>query len=626
MLDDMGWGNVGFHNQHVRSTPFLDEMAKSPKGMELTNVYSTHRCSPSRAAFLTGVYPYRYGLGSDALKVMYNPLGLDKDLKLLPELLKTEANYTTDMIGKWHLGHASPGDLPQNRGFDTFYGFYEAQADYFTHDLRSRHVYRDQDGPVDKSGRYMTYDLAGKAQEVLKATAEQDQPKFIYLPFQAPHLPVIAPDWVKDRIKTDYQHNVGKSLDDKSLNFHGAMWTIDQVVGRLYNIASELERETIFVFTSDNGAGLDRSADGAGGGCNWPYRGGKDSFAEGGVKVTTLVMSTKRHFKTRQNHALFHVTDWFPTLLSLAGVKGAKRNERFALDGRDFSSFFAPKEATVEAVEERKRFVIGVRHAFRRDSMDWIMDYCVRYDGWKFCNFYRSLPNVMCDVGQALPDYAKENLTESYIQKLHDTQKRHGTLPGYFVVLRRDMHVSLYDMVNDPFELTNLNKKNLPIVDEIRAWAEAEIGRPEVPVVGASKEAYVGMVRRAGTIKAMEEARWDLVNKEGKDRMYREFWYMRVSDRVEKHQMCNEFELKKYNKTVCAEKQLSTTNWAEPGIAEDFRLLTKWYDQHKKKNDNESKAKIRGFENDTLMCGKLCCPWRQARNMSCYMDYAKNPF
>ena len=80
-------------------------------------------------------------------------------------------------------------------------------------------------------------------------------------------------------------------------------------------------------------------------------------------------MSTKRHFKTRQNHALFHVTDWFPTLLSLAGVKGAKRNERFALDGRDFSSFFASKEATVVAVEERKRFVIGVRHHFREDSM-----------------------------------------------------------------------------------------------------------------------------------------------------------------------------------------------------------------------------------------------------------------
>ena len=80
-------------------------------------------------------------------------------------------------------------------------------------------------------------------------------------------------------------------------------------------------------------------------------------------------MSTKRHFKTSHNHALFHVTDWFPTLLNLAGVKDVTTNERFALDGRDFSSFFAPKKEIVEAVEERTRFVIGVRHYFRQDSM-----------------------------------------------------------------------------------------------------------------------------------------------------------------------------------------------------------------------------------------------------------------
>ena len=128
MLDDLGWGNVGFHNKEVLSTPWLDSMAKDGKAIELTNVYSTHRCSPSRAAFLTGVQPYRYGLGSDALKVMWNPLGLDKNLTLLPEVLKKETNYSTHMVGKWHLGHASPGDLPQNRGFDTFYGFYEAQV------------------------------------------------------------------------------------------------------------------------------------------------------------------------------------------------------------------------------------------------------------------------------------------------------------------------------------------------------------------------------------------------------------------------------------------------------------------------------------------------------------------
>ena len=82
-------------------------------------------------------------------------------------------------------------------------------------------------------------------------------------------------------------------------------------------------------------------------------------------------MSTKRHFKQRRQNALFHVTDWFPTLLNLAGVSGTTTNERFALDGRDFSSFFAPKEeevATDVVVEERTRFIIGVRHYFQRST------------------------------------------------------------------------------------------------------------------------------------------------------------------------------------------------------------------------------------------------------------------
>ena len=117
-----------------------------------------------------------------------------------------------------------------------------------------------------------------------------------------------------------------------------------------------------------------------------------------------------------------------------------------------------------------------------------------------------------------------------------------------------------------------------------------------------------------------------MVNAQKGDQKYREWWYMRATDRVEWHRMCNAFQLEKNNKKVCVDKQLSTTNWAESGIKEDFRLLSKWYAQTKQKTDELSQKKVRYFEEDTLMCGKLCCPWRQARNMTCYMDYAKNPF
>lgn len=352
MLDDMGWSNVGFHNPVVKSTPFLDEMTKSEHVMELTNVYTTHRCSPSRAAFLTGVYPYKYGLGSSALKVLQLPLGLDTNMTLLPEVMKREGSYSTHMIGKWHLGHAAEAELPQNRGFDTFYGFYEAQVDYFTHQEQGRHVYRNGSDPVDVSGRYMTKDLTRQTKETL--LANHDDPKFIYLPYQSPHFPVSAPEEEKMKLKKIYEQH-GIPTNDKMLTFHGAMHVIDKGMKQLWNAALELDRETIFVFTTDNGAG------GAQGGCNFPYRGGKDRFLEGGIKATTLIMSTKRKFEKRQNHEMIHVLDWFPTLLGLAGIEAQKTNNGFDIDGVDFSSRFGSPRAVSEP---RDRFIVGVKHDF----------------------------------------------------------------------------------------------------------------------------------------------------------------------------------------------------------------------------------------------------------------------
>ena len=133
------------------------------------------------------------------------------------------------------------------------------------------------------------------------------------------------------------------------------------------------------------------------------------------------------------------------------------------------------------------------------------MDYCVRYDNWKLCNFYEPASLKMCDAGQAFPDYVKTNLTESYIQKLYHTQKPADLYISPVVVKRGGLNFAIYDMVNDPFELNNLNiehfVENSKILNEIRAWAEAEIGRPELPVVGASKVAYVDLVKRASFFK-----------------------------------------------------------------------------------------------------------------------------
>ena len=120
----------------MKTTPFLDQMAKS--GTILRNSYATHRCTPSRAGLLTGRYPFRYGLGAEAMDNMA-PTGLDPKEKLLPEFFKA-GGYSTHMIGKWHLGFCKNSYKPTYRGFDTSFGNYGGQIQYFNHTVKL-HIY-----------------------------------------------------------------------------------------------------------------------------------------------------------------------------------------------------------------------------------------------------------------------------------------------------------------------------------------------------------------------------------------------------------------------------------------------------------------------------------------------------
>ena len=118
--DDLGWSDVTWNNEKVRTTPFLKELTLN--ATVLKQAYSSHRCTPSRASLLTGRYAFRYGLGSDPV-AMENPKGLSLDETLLPELLGSEG-YRTHAVGKWHLGFCNESYHPNNRGFDTHYGHY----------------------------------------------------------------------------------------------------------------------------------------------------------------------------------------------------------------------------------------------------------------------------------------------------------------------------------------------------------------------------------------------------------------------------------------------------------------------------------------------------------------------
>lgn len=101
IADDLGWGDAGFHGSDI-ATPNMDKLAGS--GASLEQFYTLPMCTPTRAAFLTGRYPLRYGLQTGVIPAA-GAYGIPLDEYLLPQTLKA-AGYQTALVGKWHLGHA----------------------------------------------------------------------------------------------------------------------------------------------------------------------------------------------------------------------------------------------------------------------------------------------------------------------------------------------------------------------------------------------------------------------------------------------------------------------------------------------------------------------------------------
>jgi len=114
VADDLGWKDVGFNGCQDIKTPVLDKLAAD--GARLSSFYVQPMCTPTRAALMTGRYPFRYGLQTAVIPSV-SAYGLDTTEWLMPQCLK-DAGYRTAIIGKWHLGHADKKWWPRQRGFD----------------------------------------------------------------------------------------------------------------------------------------------------------------------------------------------------------------------------------------------------------------------------------------------------------------------------------------------------------------------------------------------------------------------------------------------------------------------------------------------------------------------------
>ena len=307
LADDLGYGDLGCYGASDIQTPHIDKLAES--GIKFTRAYANSTvCSPSRAAILTGNYPDLVGVPGVIRDMPDNTWGnLKNDAVTLPESLQ-KLNYTTALIGKWHLGYESP-DLPNNRGFDYFKGYVgDMMDDYYTHERAGVNWMRENQKPIIPKG-HATDLFTDWTLDYLEKQKDQKKPFFLFLTYNAPHDPIQPPqDWLK-KVESREQKATPKRQKIIALIEH-----LDYNVGRILNYLknSPLDKNTIVVFTSDNGGSLEHGAN------NYPFSGGKGDMLEGGIRVPCLVKLANHTQKMVSDTPLL-LMDFSPTLIKLAG-------------------------------------------------------------------------------------------------------------------------------------------------------------------------------------------------------------------------------------------------------------------------------------------------------------------
>ena len=395
MADDLGWKDVGFHGSDIK-TPNLDRLARD--GVRLEQFYAQPMCTPTRAAFLTGRYPFRYGLQTMVIPASMT-YGLPVDERLLSQTLK-EAGYSTAIMGKWHLGHAKKEFWPKQRGFDYQYGAMIGEIDYYTHTAGGKRDWFRNNNPVNEKG-YVTTLLGDDAVKYIERHDEA-KPFFMYLAFTAPHAPFQAPKKYLDQYK---------SITDKNRQAYAAMVTaMDDQIGQVVHAleAHGMRKDTLIVFQSDNGGNHnphlgEGEIQGSLPASNGPYRGGKGDLYEGGTRVVALA-NWPGHIKPGVVDGMMHVVDMYPTL---AGLAGADVKKGKPLDGMDVW-----QTISAGAPSPRKEIVYNIE-LFRG---------AVREGNWKLV-WRTVLPSKVELFNLASDPYEQKNVAsdnEKTVQKLEE--------------------------------------------------------------------------------------------------------------------------------------------------------------------------------------------------------------
>lgn len=340
-IDDMGYGDIGPFGNTKNRTPELDKFAA--EGMKFTSFYATPVCSMSRACLMTGCYNARVSIPG----VLFPPsrIGLHPDEVTLADLVKTKG-YATTCIGKWHLGHLEPF-LPTKQGFDSYFGIpysndmaIDPVNAKFAKDCLFREGMTEAKArekaigntvPLMRGVEVVEYpaDQATLTKRYTEETiafmkANRERPFFVYLPHTMVHLPLAASETFRGKSGNGLIGDAIEELD----------WSVGQIMQALKEL--DLDRQTLVIFTSDNGAAV---------GSSLPWRGRKASQYEGGVREPCIMRWPGKIPAGTTCPQISGNIDLLPTFAKLVGVEPPTDR---AIDGRDITPLmFDPKHGPV---------------------------------------------------------------------------------------------------------------------------------------------------------------------------------------------------------------------------------------------------------------------------------------
>ena len=318
LADDLGYGDLGCYGQQRIKTPNLDRLAA--EGIRFTQAYSGATvCAPSRCCLMTG----KHG-GHATVRGNKRPeVGLRPDEATLPALLK-KAGYRTALSGKWGLGGPSTRSMPNQRGFDEFFGYLDQ---LHAHNSYPEHLWQNEEEVFltenwfNRRKKFAPDLFTEKALEFVKR--RESRPFFLYLAYTVPHadneLGAFQGNGIEVPGDEPYSNENWPQVER---NFAALVTRMDRDIGTLMAALGDggIDRNTLVVFSSDNGPHREGGHDPDYFSSRGPLRGIKRDLYEGGIRMPFLTRWTGRIRGGQVSGQVLAFWDILPSLCELAGV------------------------------------------------------------------------------------------------------------------------------------------------------------------------------------------------------------------------------------------------------------------------------------------------------------------